>query len=132
MHQAAETPKKKAKKTAKANDPVKCRELPKTHSQRKAGYRWMVESRLGGKRSRKFFRHDEAKERDEHIADMEVRADKLAKKDRGIVSNESLLTDAADRIHSPQALREVHCRCRGVSLPAPRSRGQTAMPRPFP
>ena len=95
MQQAAETPKKIAKKTAKANDPVKCRELPKTHSQRKAGYRWMVESRLGGKRSRKFFRHDEATARDVHIADIEGRADKLAKKDRAIVSNESLLADAA-------------------------------------
>lgn len=91
MHPAT----KQAKKTNKASDPVKCRELSKTHSQRKAGYRWMVESRLGGKRSRKFFRHDEAKERDMHIADMEGRADKLAKKDRGIVSDENLLADAA-------------------------------------
>jgi len=87
---------KTAKKTPKSREPVKCRELPKGHSQRKVkGYLWLVETHLGGKRSRKFFRHDEAKERDIHIADMEDRADALAKKDRGIVSNENLLADAA-------------------------------------
>ena len=85
-----------ATKTTKASDPVKCRELPKGHSQRKVkGYRWLVESRLGGIRSRKFFRHDESEKRDKHIADLNTRADKLAKKDRAIVSDEILLTDAA-------------------------------------
>jgi integrase len=59
------------------------------------GYRWFVESRLGGKRSRKFFRHDEADERDKHIADITSRADALATKDRAIVSDEALLADAA-------------------------------------
>lgn len=88
-------------KSARASDPVKCRELPKGHSQRKEkGYRWFVESRLGGKRSRKFFRHDEANERDTYIADIKSRADALAKKDRAIVSDESLLADAATAFKS--------------------------------
>lgn len=79
----------------KPRDPVKCRELPKKHSQRKAGYRWIVETRAGGKRSRKFFRFDEAKERDQHIADETDRIMKVAKSDRALVMDESLLTDAA-------------------------------------
>lgn len=90
-------------KTVRASDPVKCRELPKGHSQRKVkGYRWLVESRLGGTRSRKFFRHDESEKRDEHIADMTSRADALAKKDRAIVSDASLLADAATAFKSLQ------------------------------
>lgn len=87
---------KTAKKTPKSREPIKCRELPKEHSQRKVkGYLWLVETHLGGKRSRKFFRHNQAKERDIHIADIKKRADALAKKDRGIVSDENLLADAA-------------------------------------
>lgn len=82
-------------KTSKASDPIKCRELSKDHSQRKAGYRWIVECRLGGKRSRKFFRHEESAQRDQFMADMAERADSLAKQDRAIISDETLLADAA-------------------------------------
>ncbi len=84
-----------AKKRTKASDPVKCRELPKKHSQRKAGYRWIVETRLGGKRSRKFYRHDEATERDKFIEDETARVAAVAKSDRALATDEALLTEAA-------------------------------------
>ena len=79
----------------KVKELAKCRELPKEHSQRKLGYLWMVELRFPGMRSRKFFRHDQSEERDKHIADLNERADALARKDRAIVSDEILLSDAA-------------------------------------
>jgi integrase len=85
-----------AAKQAKASDPVKCRELPKTHAQRKVkGYRWIVETRIGGKRGRKFFRHDEAEERDKFITDETARVSAVAKSDRALVTDEALLTEAA-------------------------------------
>jgi integrase len=80
----------------KASEPVKCRELSKKHSQRKAGYLWIVETRLGGKRSRKFFRHDESERRDKFIADETARVSSVAKSDRALVTNEALLTEAAN------------------------------------
>jgi len=85
-----------APKRTKASDPVKCRELSKKHSQRKAGYRWMVETRIDGRRSRKFFRHDESEERDKFIADETARVAAVAASDRALVTNESLLTEAAN------------------------------------
>ena len=84
-----------ATKRAKSSDPVKCRELPKNHSQRKSGYRWIVETRIEGKRSRKFFRHDESEKRDEFIADESSRVAAVAKSDRVLATDESLLTEAA-------------------------------------
>ena len=84
-----------ATKRAKASDPVKCRELSKKHSQRKAGYRWIVETRIGGKRSRKFFRHDESEDRDKFIADETARVSAVAKSDRALATDEALLTEAA-------------------------------------
>jgi integrase len=89
-----------AAKQSKTSDPtkcreVKCRELPKKHSQRKAGYLWIVETRLAGKRSRKFFRHDESEERDKFIADETKRVSNVAKSDRVLATDESLLTEAA-------------------------------------
>jgi integrase len=84
-----------ATKRAKASDPVKCRELSKMHSQRKAGYRWIVETRIGGKRSRKFFRHDESEDRDKFIADETARVSAVAKSDRALATDETLLTEAA-------------------------------------
>lgn len=83
-------------KRSKASDPVKTRELSKKHSQRKAGYRWIVETRIGGKRSRKFFRHDESEERDKFIADETERIAAVAKSDRALVTDEALLTEAAN------------------------------------
>lgn len=84
-----------ATKRAKPRDPVKCRELSKKHSQRKAGYRWIVETRIDGNRSRKFFRHDESAERDTFIADETARVSAVAKSDRALATDESLLTEAA-------------------------------------
>jgi integrase len=85
----------KESKQPKKRDPVKCRELPKKHSQRKAGYLWIVETRLAGKRSRKFFRHDESEERDKFMADETTRVSNAAKSDRVLATDESLLTEAA-------------------------------------
>ncbi|MEY3896764.1 MAG: hypothetical protein RLZZ214_2284, partial [Verrucomicrobiota bacterium] len=65
------------------------------HSQRKAGYRWIVETRIGGKRSRKFFRHDESEDRDKFIADETARVSAVAKSDRALATDETLLTEAA-------------------------------------
>lgn len=84
-----------ATKRIKASEPVKCRELSKKHSQRKAGYLWIVETRVGGKRSRKFFRHDESEKRDEFIADESARVSAVAKSDRALATDETLLTEAA-------------------------------------
>ncbi|MGD9419540.1 MAG: hypothetical protein ACQKBU_01955 [Verrucomicrobiales bacterium] len=52
-------------------DRVTCKEVPAKSGYAKRGYRWMVESRFGGKRTRKFFRHGEAEERDAHIEEQE-------------------------------------------------------------
>lgn len=84
-------------------DSVKVKELPKDHSQRKKGYRWIVESRLGGTRSRKFFRHNESAKRDIFLEDLKDRMDSLAKTDRAILSDRRLLEEAAraDRALSP-------------------------------
>jgi integrase len=91
-----------ATKRAKASDPVKCRELSKKHSQRKAGYLWIVETRISGKRSRKFFRHDESEERDQFIADETARVSAVAKSDRALATDEALLTDAANAFKALQ------------------------------
>ncbi len=84
-------------------DSVKVKELPKGHSQRKAGYRWMVESRLNGKRTRKFFKHPESEQRDIYLGDIEERMESLAKTDRAILSDQKLLEEAAraDKALSP-------------------------------
>jgi integrase len=83
-----------ATRRAKANDLVKCRELSKNHSQRKAGYLWLVETRIDGKRSRKFFRHDESEKRDHFYADESARVAVVAKSHRAFATDESLLTEA--------------------------------------
>jgi integrase len=55
-----------------------------------------VETRIGGRRSRrKFFRHNESEERDKFIADETARVAAVAKSDRALVTNEALLTEAA-------------------------------------
>jgi integrase len=84
-------------------DSVKVKELPKDHSQRKSGYRWMVESRLDGKRTRKFFRHPESEQRDIYLNDIRERMESLAKTDRAILSDQKLLEEAAraDKALSP-------------------------------
>lgn len=56
----------------------------------------MVETRIGGKRSRKFFRHDESEKRDKFMADEHARLAAVAASDRALVTNEALLTEAAN------------------------------------
>jgi integrase len=56
----------------------------------------MVESRLAGTRRRKFFRHNQAQERDNYVAEIEGSIDSLAKADRSILVDENLL-EAASR-----------------------------------
>jgi integrase len=95
MHTTAIPPKiSDPTKRAKAKESVKCRELSKKHSQRKAGYLWIVETRIDGKRSRKFFRHDESAKRDEFIADETARIGAVAKSDRALATDEDLLKEA--------------------------------------
>jgi integrase len=55
----------------------------------------MVESRLTGTRRRKFFRHNEAQERDEYVAEIEGSMDTLAKADRSILADAQLLEEAS-------------------------------------
>lgn len=55
----------------------------------------MVESRLDGKRSRKFFRHNQSELRDSYVAEVSTSIETLAKRDRSIISDEVLLEQAA-------------------------------------
>lgn len=79
----------------RAKDTVKVKEIPKGSSQRKRGYLWIVESRLGGTRRRKFFRHNEADERDAHIEELEESLENLAKEDRPVLNDAELLEHAS-------------------------------------
>jgi integrase len=79
----------------KPKDGVSFKKLPAKHSQRRKGYLWMVESRLNGKRARKFFRHDEAEKRDKHVENINESIDKLAKKDRPVITDHKLLEEAS-------------------------------------
>lgn len=56
----------------------------------------MVEIRIDGKRTRRFFRHDESEARDKFVADESIRVAAVAKSDRAIVTDEALLTEAAN------------------------------------
>ncbi|MDP7107946.1 MAG: hypothetical protein QGH41_12750, partial [Roseibacillus sp.] len=55
----------------------------------------MVESRLDGKRSRKFFRQGEVEKRDAHVAVVQSAIENLAKSDRPVVTNNALLEESA-------------------------------------
>ena len=55
----------------------------------------MVESRLDGKRSRKFFRHGEIAERDAHVRLVETAIENLAKADRSIITDNALVEQAS-------------------------------------
>jgi integrase len=79
----------------KPTDGVSFKKLPAKHSQRRKGYLWMVESRLNGKRVRKFFRHDAAEARDKHIQKIQESIEKLAKKDRSVITDDGLLEEAS-------------------------------------
>jgi len=79
----------------KPKDGVSFKKLPAKHSQRQKGYLWMVESRLNGKRVRKFFRHDEAEQRDKHVERIKESIENLAKKDRSVITDDALLEEAS-------------------------------------
>ncbi|MDA7890973.1 tyrosine-type recombinase/integrase [Akkermansiaceae bacterium] len=75
---------------------VTLRELDKDHLQRKKlGYRWLVESRINGKRSRKFFTHGNKKEAEKFKTNLEKQIGKLANKDREILLDDDILAEAA-------------------------------------
>jgi integrase len=78
----------------KANARVTLKELDKNHVQRKKrGYRWLVESRINGKRVRKFFKHGQHTEAEEHRDEILERADNVGKSDRDMI-NEDFLREA--------------------------------------
>ena len=77
---------------------IKLRELDINHKQRKKqGYRWLVESRVGGKRQRKFFPHGQKAEAEAHKAKLEksLRLSlKVSERHRTLI-DEALLTESA-------------------------------------
>ncbi|MDG2487161.1 MAG: tyrosine-type recombinase/integrase [Roseibacillus sp.] len=79
----------------RGKDKTRVRELPRGTSQYRRGYRWVVESRLNGKRSRKFFRQGEVTERDTHVTVVQGAIENLAKSDRPVVTNNALLEESA-------------------------------------
>ncbi len=81
--------------STRGKDKTRVRELPHGTSQYRRGYRWVVESRLNGKRSRKFFRQGEVTERDTHVAAVQGAIENLAKSDRPVVTNNALLEESA-------------------------------------
>ena len=81
--------------SSRGRDNVRVKELGEGTSQRERGYRWVVESRLDGKRSRKFFRHGEIAERNTHVALVLSTIENLAKADRSIITDSALLEEAS-------------------------------------
>ena len=81
--------------SSRGRDNVRVKELGEGTSQRERGYRWVVESRLDGKRSRKFFRHGEIAERNTHVALVLSTIENLAKADRSIITDNALLEEAS-------------------------------------
>lgn len=83
------------KANATGDTKVKLRELEKEHVQRaKRGYRYMVESRIGGKRQRKFFKHGEKSAAEAHQTKLEKSIGKVSETHAKLI-NESLMTEAA-------------------------------------
>jgi integrase len=77
------------------SESIKLRELDACHKQRKKqGYRWLVESRIGGKRQRKFFPHGKKAEAEAYKTELEGRLGKVSESHRKLIS-EALLTEAA-------------------------------------
>ena len=70
--------------------------MDKNHVQRKKrGYRWLVESRINGKRSRKFFSHGEKDQAESYKLEIEKRVEKVASGDRAILLDDQILSEAA-------------------------------------
>jgi integrase len=74
---------------------VTLRELDKEHAQRKKqGYRWLIESRINGKRVRKFFPHGEKAQAESYKLEVEKRVEKVASGDRAILLDNKVLSEA--------------------------------------
>lgn len=71
-------------------------EIKKENKKRKQqGYRWMVESRFNGKRTRRYFKHGEKEEAEAQKKKVEKQAQKVCKNDRSIL-NDKLLIEAVE------------------------------------
>ena len=84
--------KRKALKRRDRSGVVKFTEINKGTNERKRGYVWVVRY---GNRQRKFFRHNEAKKRDQFVDKQNEARLLLAEKDRGIVSDAETMEAAA-------------------------------------
>ena len=72
------------------------KEINAKHAMRKKkGYRWMVESRFNGKRVRKFFKHGQKQEADDHLTKIQKQAAKVRESDRALI-DEELLNEPVD------------------------------------
>ncbi|MBK1835559.1 tyrosine-type recombinase/integrase [Roseibacillus ishigakijimensis] len=79
-----------------AEEKVTIKELSAENVMRKKrGYRWVVESRIGGKRSRKFFRHGEQDKAKALKSELERQRDTISKSNRELL-DETLLTEATE------------------------------------
>lgn len=82
--------------TRSTKDWVKVKELGATSTHRKKhGFRWLVESRLSGKRSRRYFHTGDAAKRDAFVKEMESKIESLSKEDRNILTDPKLLEETS-------------------------------------
>ena len=80
----------------KRTDSVVVRELDRGAKQRKKmGYRWLVETKIDGKRKRKFFRQGEREQLDAYATEMRDKFEVLAKADRGVLTEPKQLEMAS-------------------------------------
>jgi integrase len=75
---------------------VELSEIDASHEKRKKrGYRWLVESRVNGKRGRKYFKHGAKAEAKAHKDELESRLSKVSESNRDMI-DEKLLTEAVE------------------------------------
>jgi integrase len=87
---------KAAATTRRTKDWVKVKELgPASTHRKKHGFRWLVESRLSGKRSRRYFHTGDADKRDAFAREMESKIDSLSKEARDILTDPKLLEETS-------------------------------------
>lgn len=76
---------------------AKITELSEDNSYRKKkGYRWMLTTTAGKTRKRTFYYHGEKKKAEQAKLEFEKQANRLAKKDRGILHDDEILAEAAE------------------------------------
>lgn len=66
----------------RAVDECKIKDVDPKSAYGRKGYLWLVETRIGRKRSRKFFRHGEAEERDQYYKEQDALCTDMAKEER--------------------------------------------------